>query len=350
MPRIVAALVALVLSTPALAQDGGINSDTPRLKSATTVMRDTVRIGDLIDNAGSLANVPIFRAPDLGTNGTVSAEEVLDAIRAHDLIVVDTAGVRDIVVTRAAREITRRDIEQLVAKNFSGQYGLGDAGKLSITFEREPRSVLVDPQTAGDLQVARSSYDPRTSRFDVTFSVPGSSAARQNVLRYNGTVVETVLAPVLVRPVNRGETIRSSDILVERRPKSEITPDTITDPDQIIGYSARLILRANAPLRRADVVKPDLVKRDEFVTLTYEVPGILLTIRGKALESGAEGDMITVLNVQTKRNAQGVVTGPGRVTMLTAAPTTAADASSVGSIGSTDGAIDPTESLARQGR
>jgi flagella basal body P-ring formation protein FlgA len=220
---------------------------------------------------------------------------------------------------------------------------------LSVTFEREPRSIYVEPRANGELQVLRSGYDPRTSRFDVTFSVPGSTIAKQFNMRYSGTVVETVSAPVLMRPLNRGETIRSSDVLVEKRPKSEITPDTILDPAEVIGYSARLVLRANQPLRRADVVKPDLVKRDEFVTLFYEVPGIVLTIRGKALESGAEGDMITVTNVQTKRNVQGVVTGPGRVTMLNAVPTTAADNSGGGGNYTEDG-IDPTENLARQGR
>jgi flagella basal body P-ring formation protein FlgA len=70
-----------------------------------------------------------------------------------------------------------------------------------------------------------------------------------------------------------------------------------------------------------------MVKRDEFVTIAYEVPGIMLTIRGKAIESGAQGDMITVLNIQTKRNVQGIVTGPGRVSMLSPTPVTVADTS-----------------------
>ena len=42
-------------------------------------------------------------------------------------------------------------------------------------------------------------------------------------------------------------------------------------------------------------------------------------MRGKALEAGAEGDIVNVLNVQSKRTVQGTVTGPGRVTV--AAPT-----------------------------
>ena len=60
-------------------------------------------------------------------------------------------------------------------------------------------------------------------------------------------------------------------------------------------------------------MKPELVQRNETVTLIYEVPGIALTVRGKALEGGAEGDTISVLNEQSKRTVQGVVAAPGRM-------------------------------------
>ena len=43
------------------------------------------------------------------------------------------------------------------------------------------------------------------------------------------------------------------------------------------------------PTSDADLVKPEMVKRDDLVTLIYEaILGIrMLTIRGKAIESGA---------------------------------------------------------------
>ena len=72
-------------------------------------------------------------------------------------------------------------------------------------------------------------------------------------------------------------------------------------------------MRAGTPIRVADIVKPDLVQRDQNVTVIYQVPGIYLTTRGKAIESGAEGDTVSVLNLQSKRTLSGVVTGRGQV-------------------------------------
>ena len=45
----------------------------------------------------------------------------------------------------------------------------------------------------------------------------------------------------------------------------------------------------------------------------------MLTLRGQAQDAGALGDTIGVLNVQSKRVVQGVITGPGRVQILGAA-------------------------------
>jgi len=57
------------------------------------------------------------------------------------------------------------------------------------------------------------------------------------------------------------------------------------------------------------------VVRDQAVTIIYQVPGLYLTTRGKAIESGAEGDTVSVLNMQSKRTLTGIVTGRGQVTV-----------------------------------
>jgi flagella basal body P-ring formation protein FlgA len=49
-------------------------------------------------------------------------------------------------------------------------------------------------------------------------------------------------------------------------------------------------------------------------------------MRGKALESGAEGDTVNVLNEQSKRTLQGTVTSVGHVTMMARTPTIIAQA------------------------
>ena len=86
----------------------------------------------------------------------------------------------------------------------------------------------------------------------------------------------------------------------------------------------RSILRAGQALHAGDLMKPQVVQRNEAVTVTYEVPGIRLSVRGKALETGAVGDVIGVLNIQSNRTVQATVSGPGRVAVVGATPLRAA--------------------------
>jgi flagella basal body P-ring formation protein FlgA len=78
---------------------------------------------------------------------------------------------------------------------------------------------------------------------------------------------------------------------------------------------ARRQLRAGQAIKTADLAKPDLVQRDQNVTLIYEAPGLYLTMRGKALDNGTEGDAVSVMNLQSKRTVTGTVTGRGQVSI-----------------------------------
>jgi flagella basal body P-ring formation protein FlgA len=43
-------------------------------------------------------------------------------------------------------------------------------------------------------------------------------------------------------------------------------------------------------------------------------------MRGQALEAGAQGDLISVLNVHSKKTIHATIVGPGRVTVASTAP------------------------------
>ena len=185
------------------------------------------------------------------------------------------------------------------------------------------RDLRLEASSTGDMQPVSARYEPRYGRFDVTFEIANDHPAAPMRLRFTGTAVETVEAAVLVRNIERNEVIKSSDVLLERRPKAEMGADAPAR-DRAVGMQARRQLRAGQALKAADLGKPDLVQRDQTVTLIYEATGLYLTVRGKALESGTEGDVVSVLNLQSKRNVTGTVIGRGQVAISVAPPRPAA--------------------------
>src|SRR5260370_8649440 len=79
--------------------------ERPKLKAQAIVTGDIVRVGDLVEHAGIIANVAIFRAPDLGFTGNVPASAVIEAVRAHALVGLDTGGINEVAVTPASRPL-----------------------------------------------------------------------------------------------------------------------------------------------------------------------------------------------------------------------------------------------------
>lgn len=311
-------LATALLASAATATLGQTKRDdaiaTPALRANASVSSDVVRIGDVIDNAGPAAQIAIYRAPDLGTVGTLTTAQIVATLRTHHVIGVDTKGLQSISVSRLSRSIEGKEIEAQVAQALQHRNGLGEAANLTLTFDRDVQDTQLDPAYSGALDPISTRFDARSGRFDVTFSIGNDGSAPAAKLRFTGTAVETVEVAVLARGVERNEVIKSSDVIVERRPKAEVGNDGASR-DRTVGMQSRRQIRAGQAVRNADLAKPDLVVRDQAVTLVYRVPGIQLTIRGKAQDSGTEGDVVNVMNMQSKRSVAGVVTGRGEVTV-----------------------------------
>ena len=315
-PLLLAAAL-LAVTSGALAQSKSDVIAPPTLRGNVVVTSDIVRIGDVIDNAGPAAKIAIYRAPDPGTTGTLPVAQVINTLRTHQVIGVNTKDLREISVTRQARSFEASDIEQAVAHALERRNGLGEAANIALTFDRAPGEIRLDAANSGALNPASVRYEPRTTRFDVTFEITNEAGQPPAKLRFSGTAIETVEAAVLARSLERNEVLKSSDVIVERRPKAEVGADVL-GRDLAVGMQARRQLRAGQALKGADVAKPDLVQRDQSVTLIYETAGIYLTVLGKALESGTEGDVVNVMNLQSKRTVSGVVVGRGRVAIVVA--------------------------------
>src|SRR5258708_34672026 len=272
----------------------------PALRASVTVSGDIVPIGDIIDNAGSAAQIAISRAADLGATGSLQVAQVLSALRAHQVIGVDTRDLKQISVTRLARTLEGKDIVAQIARALERRNGLGDAANLSLTFDRDPGDIQLDASNTGSLQPTSARYEPRNNRFDVTFEIANEAGTASTKLRFTGTAIETVEAAVLVRNVERNEVLKSSDVLAERRPKAEVGADAATR-DRAVGMQARKQLSAGPALRVADLAKPDLVQRDQNVTLIYETPGIYITVPPKPIANGTQAAAAPAINLQPNR-------------------------------------------------
>jgi flagella basal body P-ring formation protein FlgA len=158
----------------------------------------------------------------------------------------------------------------------------------------------------------------------VTGGGPGAVTPAASVRPPRETAGARMLA-VLGRDVARGETIDALDV-VDLEPGGATPMDAIADPAMLIGKTAKRALRANQPVRPADVMETPAIKRGEAVTLLHETRGLRLSLRGRALADAAVGATVKVVNIQSNRTLEAIAEGPGVARVLADATPMAARA------------------------
>jgi flagella basal body P-ring formation protein FlgA len=119
------------------------------------------------------------------------------------------------------------------------------------------------------------------------------------------------------RSLSAGEIVQPEDLVWGKA--AGAPADAPRDADDVIGLAAKRPLRAGASVQQHDVAAAQVVKTGEMVTVTYEDEGVSLSLQGKAVTSGAVGEVINIQNTQSKKVIQAVVAGPGEAVIGPAA-------------------------------
>jgi flagella basal body P-ring formation protein FlgA len=102
-------------------------------------------------------------------------------------------------------------------------------------------------------------------------------------------------------------------------PHAQLPPAGLTEPAEIVGAQARRRLAPHRVLTERDLGPPLLVRRGRPVELIYVQAGLHVTALGVAQEDGTLGAVVRVINAASRRQLDGVVSGPDEVAFGSAA-------------------------------
>ena len=89
-----------------------------------------------------------------------------------------------------------------------------------------------------------------------------------------------------------------------------------TDLTRHLGKQLRRPVFAGKPIAVSDVEAPDLVARQQPISVVFRKRGLVLSVPGRAVGAGALGETITVLTEGRRRPLRAVVTAAGEVEVL----------------------------------
>jgi flagella basal body P-ring formation protein FlgA len=110
--------------------------------------------------------------------------------------------------------------------------------------------------------------------------------------------------------LNTGDIVQPQDLAWSR--EAVAGADAPRDPDTVIGMAVRRPLREGDAVSLRDVSAPQVIKRDDVISVTFTLSGLSLTLQAKALTDAAAGQSVSVMNPGSRKIIQAVATAPGQ--------------------------------------
>jgi flagellar basal body P-ring formation protein FlgA len=306
MHRLPLAVLAICLGSTA--------AGAATLRSVTTLHAATVRLSDLFDDAGANANRVLGPGP--GAGGRLVVESAQLGAIAHQFAVDwrPSSSADRVVLDRPGRPLRREDAlnavrSALIAAGVSADCDVDLPGFSPplIPFDTDPRPVVSDLD-----------YDPNGGRFTAMLSVTGQ-AMEPIHMRLVGQADDTIELPVAVARLAVGTVLREEDIRTARVHTSLVRGDVIRRAADAVGMQVKRQLAAGRPLAVSELSRPAMVQKRASVMMLLDSPGIRLTAQGQALDTGALGERIRVLNPVSRIVIEAEVIGPDRVQVVPSA-------------------------------
>ncbi len=318
-PASIFALAVLVLP---LSTQAGSTAKVPEvampsapivLKSRAIVDDMVVRLNDLFEGLDdpdqSLGQTTIARAPEPGQRVEVGARWLAAVAQAYALPWRPQSRFDKVTVERASQVIEAKRIEAAATDALAKR---GVSGNISIVFDTPPIRMHLPTDASPSLAVAGFTYDPTSGRFSGQVVAPaeGPHLARAAI---TGRAIEMTEIPVLARRIEAGEVIKQRDIEWISTRADRLSRNTVASQDRLLGKTPRRPMRPGEAILSADLRDPVLVEKNSMVTIRLESPRMVLTVQGRALDQGAAGDVIRVMNTKSKTIIDAAVTRSGVV-------------------------------------
>lgn len=176
----------------------------------------------------------------------------------------------------------------------------------------DPSEPIKVPSGDMELHVVPVSNDERPGRrmFQMAVNVNGKSWNTVEVLADVAAMIDA-LAPN--RPLKSDEIIDGQDLKTVRMRTHQFSHPFITDREEVIGKSAARPLPADVPFRAGFLKAPVLIKKGDRVMIEAKRGGLSIQAYGVTKSSGRIGQTVMVSNLDSGRELQARIVGPGLV-------------------------------------
>ncbi|MCJ8324694.1 MAG: flagellar basal body P-ring formation protein FlgA [Rhizobiales bacterium] len=306
-----ALLVALLLPITAT------NIATAQQLKATQIIinENVVRLGDIFDVDSIFVNEELFQAPPLGRKGVLTAT-MLNAIAVKfNIEWRNINNVEKVTISRKSRLITADDVKQyLIDYATENQHIIANIGQPRVQLNRPLANIVIAANEYNNFVITNFVYRPYSDQFSAEFSYVKDGQYVTKIL--GGKIENLVQVPVFTSNIRRDQIINADHIKFLQINHRQLADNIILDTADIIGKTAKNTIRALQPITYFSLKYPDLVKKNTLINLKFKLGRLQLNIKARALTTGAKDAIIRVMNLETGKQIDAVVTGEDQAMTL----------------------------------
>ncbi len=280
---------------------------TIRIRERVEIAAAEVLLGQIANIAGNdvqlnqyLQGIVIGKAPLPGDSRQFDRDHLIQRLKQHhiNLTAVRVEAPQQINVIRSHIQIQKQEIEKIVS-DYILQHTLRANTTMRIKEIQVPKSLIL-PKGRITYKVAapRSRQLMGRCPISVDFSVDG----RVQKKVWTNAMIE-VLGQVVVtrKPLGRYKPITADDIEVRTLDLANLPANVLSDPAAAIGKRTKRAIGSRMPLRADHIELPPLVKRGDLVVIIAESESMKITTRGQVKKKGRLGELIPVVNLDSKK-------------------------------------------------
>lgn len=279
------------------------------LKPISIVQGETLKVSDLFEGVTHNADYVIGAAPQPGQDMTLNARTLYRIAVSLDLPWRPLSTSDQITVRRQATFISSDIIEDTMRKALIDK---GVSGKFNVAFNSGKPSITLPNDLPENIEISAIDFDVQKDIFRATLVAPSLDNPVKKV-QVSGMVERIINVPVLRTNLQNGDIISQHDIQMIEVPQQSLQHNVLIDPEEIIGLTPRRIAYAGKFILDGTLGRPLLVDRGDKINITFQEGPLVLTAKGRALESGAKGDLIRVTNINSSRTVDAIVVGDHQV-------------------------------------
>lgn len=299
MAKIIAVILIMVMSM------AGFIANINEAMSAhpirdVTITGENITLGDVFDGITNNADFVLAPAPRPETVLTWNANTLNRIAKTFDLPYRAT-GKDQIQIRRLASLISEEMIENAIKESLKQE---GVKGTFDLDFVGVNPEIILPHDIPPTVEIESLSYNASRETFSATIKTVDN-----RLRQFTGVVYPMVDIPVLKTPVTRGDIITRNMVTTMPVRTDILTDNMIIRQDELVGMTPRRILRAQTVIKITELDRPVMVKRGDLVTMELRNGPIAITAIAKAMESGTKGDVIRLMNVDSKRTLEAQITG-----------------------------------------